>query len=282
MDAQTQLCLDSQADAVSAGQCNGQASQQWAITPDGDPNVTIANAQTGLCLDTAYENPASSPVAAVFTDQCGSSPTQQWYLGADSAENGQLVFMNVQTGMVLDSDDTGAVYANSANGGTYQNWTVTQYPALPAFSGSFPSANTTLQDAQTNLCLDDNSGTVQTDQCGADGSQQWSVMAAGNPEVVIANVQTGLCLNSNYQNPADPSVGAIFTSTCDGSNPSQYWFLTGNGQGSFVFMNMLTGRLLDSNYAGAAYGDTANGGNYQNWTASVLPQFPALVTPRAG
>lgn len=76
MDAQTQLCLDSQADAVSVGQCNGQASQQWTITSAGDPNVTITNAQTGLCLDTAYQNPASSPVAAVFTDQCGSSPTQ--------------------------------------------------------------------------------------------------------------------------------------------------------------------------------------------------------------
>jgi hypothetical protein len=283
-DAQTGLCLDSAASAVHSDQCAGQASQQWSITPAGNPNVTITNTQTGQCLDSAYQNPAASPVAAVFTDQCDASLTQQWYAEPDSAEDGQLVFMNAQTGMVLDSNDAGAAYANSANGGTYQNWAVTQFPGLPPFTGSSLPTTTTLTDAQTGLCLDGQTGAVQSDQCDGQASQQWSVTAAGNPDVVIANTQTGQCLDSSYPDPANPPVSSIFTSPCDGSSLTQHWFLTGGGGpgGSFVLVNMRTGRLLDSNDAGAVYGHTANGGNYQNWSAAELPRFPAFAAMMTG
>jgi len=277
-DAQTNLCLDG-ADNPHMDQCSGLASQQWSIAPAGDPNVIITNVQNGQCLDTAYQNPAVSPVAEVTTDQCNGSPSQEWYAEPDPAQDGGLVFMNVLTGMVLDSN-YGAVYANSANGGTYQNWTVSEFPGLPPIAGNSPRlmVNTTLTDAQTGLCLGDNTGTVQTDQCGGLASQQWSITAAGNPMVVITNVQTGQCLDSSYQNPASPSDGAIFTSACSGGGLSRFWFLTNVGPGdTVVLMNMQTGRLLDSNYAGAVYGHTANGGNYQSWTATELPQFPQLA-----
>jgi hypothetical protein len=95
-------------------------------------------------------------------------------------------------------------------------------------------------------------------------------------------MQTGQCLDGNFLNPALPSDGAIFTSPCDGNSLSQHWFLTSGMGGTFVLMNMRTGRLLDSNLAGAVYGQTANGGNFQNWKATQLPQFPLLAVTPAG
>jgi Ricin-type beta-trefoil lectin domain-like/Ricin-type beta-trefoil lectin domain len=275
-DQQTGLCLGTQSGSVFSAQCSGQASQQWSITPAGDPNVIITSAPSGQCLDSSYQNPVSSPVAAVVTDQCDGSFSQQWYAEPDPAQDGHLVFMNVRTGMVLDSNSGGGVYANTANGGTYQNWAVGEFPGLPPFTGGGSPATTTLGDAQTGLCLDLAGGTVGTGQCAGLASQQWTVSASGNPNVVIANKQTGQCLQSGYTDPAYPSLGSLSASSCDASL-SQQWFLTGNGSGSFVLMNMLTGRMLDSNAAGAAYANTANGGNYQNWAAVELPLFPALV-----
>jgi hypothetical protein len=190
------------------------------------------------------------------------------------------VFMNTRTGMVLDSNSGGGVYANTANGGTYQNWAVEKFPGLPPFTGGGQPATTTLTDAQTGLCLDSVGSTVQADQCSGLASQQWTVSASGNPQVVIANKQTGQCLESGYIDPANPSLGSLFASSC-GPILSQQWFLTGNGSSSFVLMNMLTGRMLDSNAGGAVYGSTANGGNFQNWMATVLPLFPDLVLERS-
>jgi hypothetical protein len=275
-DQQTGLCLDTQSGSVFSAQCGGQASQEWSIAPAGDPNVIITSAPSGQCLDSSYQNPVSSPVVVVVTDQCDGSLSQQWYAEPDPAEDGHLVFMNARTGMVLDSNSGGGVYANSANGGNYQNWAVEQFPGLPPFTGGGQPVTTTLTDAQTGLCLDGASSTVQTDQCGGLASQQWTVVASGNPNVVIANKQTGQCLESGYLDPANPSLGSLSAGSCDGGL-SQQWFLTGNGSGSFVLMNMLTGRMLDSNAGGAAYAHTANGGNFQNWTATVLPLFPAFV-----
>lgn len=277
-NAQTKLCLGNTAGAVVAGQCNGQPSQQWTVTPVGDPNVTITNVQTGLCLDSAGQNPAVSPVGAVFTDPCSStSRSQVWFALPDPAADGNLVFMNANTGMVLDSNQAGATYVNSANGGTFQNWALPAFPALPGFIGGASAVQTTLTDAQTGLCLDDNAGAVKTDQCGGQPSQQWSMAAAG-ATVVITNQQTGQCLDGNFLNPALPSDGAVFTSPCNGSSLSQQWFLA-IGTGGNVLMNERTGRILDSNAAGAVYGQTANGGNFQNWHTTQLPVFPVFGIP---
>ena len=51
------------------------------------------------------------------------------------------------------------------------------------------------------------------------------------------------------------------------------WYLSSSTGRPFVLMNARTGRILDSNDAGAVRGITANGGNYQNWTATALPQL---------
>jgi Ricin-type beta-trefoil lectin domain len=302
-DAQTRLCLDSPAGSgagpVGTDACRGGTGQQWIITPAGDPQVTVSNVRTGRCLDSDAPNPADPGIDVVTTDPCNGAAAQEWYVEPDVAADGGLVFMDVQTGLILDSNyrapaapaGIGAVYTDPGNGGNYQNWGVTLFPGLPPFEGGTSPATTTIQDAQTSLCLGDNgpdqagAGTdaVGTSQCDGTGSQQWSIEAAGNPAVVIMNTQTGLCLDGNDQNPSDPAVGQVYTDTCAG-HISELWNAVVQNSGQVVFMNARTGRVLDSNYqdpaaaagTGAVYGNSANGGTYQDWVAS-LPLFPALA-----
>jgi hypothetical protein len=303
-DAKTSMCLASPdgsgGGSVDSAACDGGPSQQWTITPAGNPQVTVASVQTGQCLQSDEPNPANPGIDVVGTASCNGSAAQQWYVDPDTAEDGGLVFMNAATGLVLDSNSqapdaaagTGAVYTDPANGGDYQNWGVTVFPALPAFAGGTSPTTSTIQDAQTNLCLNDNgpdpagpgSDSVSTGQCDGTASQQWSIEAAGSPAVVVMNTQTGLCLDGDDSDPADPAVGQVYTSTCVG-HISELWYVTTQNSGQVVFMNARTGRVLDSNYqnpdaaagTGAVYGNSANGGSYQDWAASI-PQFPPLAT----
>jgi hypothetical protein len=211
-DAQTGQCLDSNSSgAVFTDSCTG-GNTQWTVTPVGNPAVTITNVATGQCLDSNTSTPATPGLGGVYTDQCDSTSTsQQWYVAPDLAEDGGLIFMDVQTGRILDSNyaspgnpipGAGAVYANTGNGGNYQNWKVASFPLLPVLSFSPSAAPVT---------------------------------------TTIVDGTTGRVLDSNYASPDNPAPGT-----------------------------------------GAVYADSANGGNYQNWTVTAMPampQKPGLVSP---
>jgi len=69
-------------------------------------------------------------------------------------------------GQCLDSNYVGNVYELNCNGGNYQNWNI------EAFGQAY-----LLQDAQTGLCLENDSGwpNVFTAPCFATGEQQWLI-----------------------------------------------------------------------------------------------------------
>jgi hypothetical protein len=92
------------------------------------------------------------------------------------------------------------------------------------------------------------------------------------------DAQTGLYLDSNYSNPAYPSVGAVYTDPGNGGN-YQNWIVEQNGPIAKI-VDAQTGLCLDSNYSnpaypsvGAVYTDPCNGGNYQNWYIN----YPAFI-----
>jgi hypothetical protein len=150
----------------------------------------------------------------------------------------------------------------------------------PSQSGSLIS----LSDHQTGLCLDSNysnpaypaTGAVYTDPCNGGTYQQWfidfpnEVPPANDPLTIVDN-QTGLCLDSNYSNPAYPATGAVYSDPCNGGTYQQ-WYISEVGNGDFTIRDAQTGLCLDSNYSNPAYPSTGavytgpcNGGTYQNW-----------------
>jgi hypothetical protein len=52
--------------------------------------------------------------------------------------------------------------------------------------------------------------------------QDWYVGGQG-PGATVQDGQTGLCLDSNYSNPSDPVVGAVYTDPCNWNNTYQNW-----------------------------------------------------------
>jgi hypothetical protein len=142
VDEQTGLCLDSdyptnrppQRNVYALG-CDDSLYQEWAITALPDGNVILTDAQTGLCLDSDASDPvAPAGLGVVDTDTCTGSLSQEWSTPGDASGVG---FQDAATGLNLDSDyqdptnanpGTGAVYANTPDQGTDQQWNALGIP----------------------------------------------------------------------------------------------------------------------------------------------------------
>jgi hypothetical protein len=145
---------------------------------DNFPPSTFQDAQTGLCLDSNYQDPAASNPSqgAVYTDGCNGGNYQNWS-GVDTYQGSNLDTFNLvddQTGLCLDSNDNGNVYTLPCNGGNYQNWTSVTEPGT--------SQTLVFINFQTGLCLDSNYsnpnypavGAVYTGGCNGGNYQNWN------------------------------------------------------------------------------------------------------------
>jgi hypothetical protein len=142
--------------------------------------TTLADAQTGMCLETDY--------FAVYTIPCDGSNLENWSLSQSSAVisgNGTapptVTITNAQTGMCLGSNSsnpaypaTGLLYTASCDGSHSQVW---------ALSISPTTGTVTFTDATTGMCLDSNysdpilpsTGATYTLGCNGGSYQNWKV-----------------------------------------------------------------------------------------------------------
>ena len=72
-------------------------------------------------------------------------------------------------------------------------------------------------------------GAAYFNSCSPIGTNTYQLWV-DNDDGTIRDLQTGKCLDSNYSNPANPSVGAVYTLPCNlgnngySSNQYQQWF----------------------------------------------------------
>jgi serine/threonine-protein kinase len=119
---------------------------------------------------------------------------------------GPWPWTDAATNLCLDSNASGAVYAQGCNGGSYQKWT--NRP------GSY--AGDTLTNLATGFCLDSNaSGSVYALPCNGGVNQQW-VVSKVSAGWQLLNSATARCLDSN-------PGGAVYTLPCNGGN-YQHWY----------------------------------------------------------
>ena len=102
------------------------------------------------------------------------------YLSWDSVE-----IYNAQTGLLLDSDYSGAVYTHRPNGGTYQRW-----------QWQFKENGWNyIKNKETGRFLESNTaGAIYTNVFNGGNEQLWMIW--NNRLVNLAN---GLALDSNYE-----------------------------------------------------------------------------------
>ncbi|MFF3445494.1 family 43 glycosylhydrolase, partial [Streptosporangium sp. NPDC002721] len=125
------LCLDDYNAATTPGAqvrqwtCNGQANQDWQITPAADGYSTIVNRHSGLCLDnTDWGTTAGSPVQQ-WT--CNGLTVQQWRI--TSVGGGYSTLTNRHSGLCLDNYNFATTAGSevrqwTCNGNNAQQWTI--------------------------------------------------------------------------------------------------------------------------------------------------------------
>ncbi|WP_162794170.1 RICIN domain-containing protein [Streptomyces paludis] len=106
----TWRCLDSNyyGEAYTRPCSSSNSYQRWTATSKSE----LKNVATGACL-TATGN-------LISTSTCYGSTNQIWT--EVPASNGSSVLFNKRSGLVLDGNAAGAVYALASNGGAYQRW----------------------------------------------------------------------------------------------------------------------------------------------------------------
>ena len=190
--------------------CNGGASQQWVLRPDG----TVVNPLSGRCLDA----PNSASGVQLQIHDCGGGANQKFSIPGDPIVSG------INGNKCLDIPNADPTNGNKpqmfdCNKGASQNFT-------QGFNGT--SLDGTLR--AVGKCLDvvgggtANNTRVQIYDCNGGGNQQWALQLDGS----IVNPQSGRCLDDPSGNTANGTQLQIYD--CNGSN-NQKWHLAGNNWG---------------------------------------------------
>jgi Ricin-type beta-trefoil lectin domain len=217
------MCLDDERGATTTGThvqlytCNGGATQDWTVEPDGTVRFDsgYCMADSGTATTEGYHLVDLEPCDA-------GTPAMQWIPRADDS------LYNPATGWCLA--DPGASTADSTqlvigtcNGTASQQWTVPY--TRPAISGPIGS-----QITAVSLCMSDggastaNGNKIMIWDCNGDVAQtDWTVAADG------AIAFMGECIAAQNNGTANGTLIVLWS--CEG-NPNSVW--TERSDGSFV------------------------------------------------
>jgi hypothetical protein len=119
----------------------------------------IFNYQTNMCL--------ASNSLFVYTEKCNFGPSEEWEVDITPSSWPNAAIQSVASGLWLDSNAAGQLYANTGNGGQYQSW-VQLYPN--------DDGEWAFQDVATGLWLDSNyAGDAYTHVGNGGTYQSWIV-----------------------------------------------------------------------------------------------------------
>ncbi len=177
--------------------CNGGSNQMWWGDNSGRlGNVGGSDANgTSLCLTIPGDNIAAGQ--ALELEDCGYAPGQYWQWYTEGAP-GYMTMKSDATGLDLDSNAAGDVYADSSNGGEYQEW-------VQSYDSS--AGGWKFMDNATGRCLDSNAaGDIYTNPCQTGNKYQaWNLSGGDDGGRMLIDVATNRALDGN-------SAGSMYTS----------------------------------------------------------------------
>lgn len=226
--------------------CNGQANQQWTLTPSGQLQV-----YGDKCLDVDKAATADGTGVEIWT--CNGGANQQWTV----QPNGSVV----GTGSGKCLDVTGGATANGSaleiwpcDGGANQQWTRT------------PVAGP-LRGAQSGRCVDVPASNE------ADGTQPalWDCNGGNNQTWTSTDTSQLTVFDTKCLEPVGGGTAngtGVEISDCTGA-ADQQWITAGDG----TVVGVASGKCLDATGMGTADSTplelwTCNGGGNQQWGRS--------------
>ncbi len=187
---------------------------------------------------------------------------------ATGAENQMFAIKDVEGGALIISS-TSILPVEATNSNTIQN-TMTKKPVqlweikettLPD-NVSLPQTGAYRTFTINGLVLTDNNG-LAVANADSSNNQKWIVADAGNGEVFITNVVTGLNVDVSGQSmiAGDPII-----TWQAGTDPNQRWILEENSDGTYLIKSVHSGLYLTIANNNTLIQDYKNSALKQNWT----------------
>jgi hypothetical protein len=136
--------------------------------------IFLRNLSTGNCLNALTEG-ALPRAARVAT--CADTNLQRWRVQRDISDDNIVTFVNIASGLCLDSNRARELYTFPCNGGAFQKWFISETGRTLQF----------LQNEETGFCLE-GAGGGSTLNCNGAESQRWSTMLQSPPRTKYSGV----------------------------------------------------------------------------------------------
>lgn len=153
---------------MGADEQEEQTEELSVVEQELSGTVMLRSRATGGCLEALGSGALPRAVSSV---QCRDNDLQRWRVQINAAAPSFVTFINVQTGLCLDSNASKQLYTFGCNGGGFQKW-------------QFSQVGTTLNSLKnkaTGFCLDGAGGAARTAVCNGADAQRWAAIAALPP-----------------------------------------------------------------------------------------------------